>query len=62
MVAHARANDGIATFIAPTTQAKGSAKTMVTVVATQDLQPGDVLWRFGPETAQDEPLRGKFND
>ena len=39
-------------------QVKGSAKIMVTVVATQDLEAGDVLRRFGAETAQDEPRRG----
>ena len=31
---------------------------MVTVVATQELQPGDVLLRFKEETAQEEPRRG----
>ena len=41
-----------------TAQVKGSAKIMVTVVATQDLKPGDVLRRFKEETAQDEPRRG----
>ena len=34
---------------------------MVTVVATQELKAGDVLRRFGPETAPDEPRRGNSN-
>ena len=37
---------------------RGAAKLMFTVVATQELEAGDVLWRFGAETAQDDPLRG----
>ena len=41
-----------------TAQVKGAAKIMVTVVATQELEAGDVLRRFGAETAQDDPLRG----
>ena len=41
-----------------TAQVKGAAKLMVTVVATQDLEAGDVLWRFKAEAAQDEPHRG----
>ena len=41
-----------------TVQVKGAAKMMVTVVATQELAAGDVLRRFGAETAQDEPRRG----
>ena len=39
-------------------QVKGSANTIVTVVAKQELKPGDVLRRFKEETAQDEPRRG----
>ena len=35
---------------------------MVTVVATQELEAGDVLWRFGAETAPDEPRLGNNND
>ena len=35
---------------------------MVTVVATQDLEAGDVLRRFGAETAPDEPRRGNNNN
>ena len=35
---------------------------MVTVVATQELEAGDVLRRFGVETAQDESLRGNDNN
>ena len=35
---------------------------MVTVVATQELEAGDVLRRFGVETAQDDPLRGNNNN
>ena len=35
---------------------------MVTVVATQELQPGDVLMRFKEEAAQDEPRRGNNNN
>ena len=34
---------------------------MVTVVATQELEAGDVLWRFKAGAAQDEPHRGKNN-
>ena len=41
-----------------TAQVKGSAHVMVTVVATQELGPGDVLLRFKEEPAQDEPRRG----
>ena len=41
-----------------TAQVKGSAKIMVTVVATQKLEPGHVLRRFKEEAAQDEPRRG----
>ena len=39
-----------------TTQVKGSTNILVTVVATQELEPGDVLRRF--KAAEDEPLRG----
>ena len=46
----------------PTVQVKGAAKTMVTVVATQELEAGDILWRFGAETAQDDLLRGNNNN
>ena len=35
---------------------------MVTVVATQELEAGDVLRRFGAETEPDEPRRGKNNN
>ena len=35
---------------------------MVTVVATQELEAGDILWRFGAETAQDDLLRGNNNN
>ena len=42
----------------PTVQVKGAAKMMVTVVATQELEAGDVLRRFGVETAQDESHAG----
>ena len=45
-----------------TAQAKGSATVMVTLVATQELEAGDVLRRFGAETAQDEPRRGNNNN
>ena len=40
------------------TKVEGSTKVMVTVVATQELKPGDTLLRFKSETAQDEPRRG----
>ena len=46
----------------PPVQVKGSAKMMVTVVATQDLGAGDVLRRFRVETDPDEPRRGNNND
>ena len=42
-------------------QVKGAAKLMVTVVATQDLEAGDVLRRFGAGTAliiDVQPRRG----
>ena len=45
-----------------TAQVNGSATMMVTVVATQELKAGDVLRRFGAETAQDEPRRGNNNN
>ena len=35
---------------------------MVTVVAIQELEAGDVLRRFGAETAPDEPRRGSNNN
>ena len=43
-------------------QVKGAVKTMVTVVATQELEAGDVLRRFGAETAQDDPRLGSNNN
>ena len=46
----------------PTAQAKGSAKIIVSVVATQDIGAGDMLRRLGPETAQDEPRQGNSNN
>ena len=45
-----------------TTQVKGSAKIMVTVVTTQELEAGDVLRRFRAESAQDYPRRGNNNN
>ena len=45
-----------------TEQVKGAANMMVTVVATQELKAGDVLRRFGPETAQAETRRGNNNN
>ena len=45
-----------------TAQVKGSAKKMVTVVATRELKAGDVLRRFKGEAAQDEPRRGNNNN
>ena len=45
-----------------TAQVKGAAKIMVTVVATQELEAGDVLRRFKAEAAQDEPRRGNNNN
>ena len=39
-------------------QAEGSTSTLVTVVAAQDLQPGDVLRRYEAETAQYDPREG----
>ena len=32
------------------------------MVATQELEPGDVLWRFKAEAAQDDPRRGNNNN
>ena len=43
-------------------QVKGAAKKMVTVVATRELGPGDMLRRFKAETDQDEPRRGNDNN
>ena len=45
-----------------TVQVKGAAKMMVTVVATQELEAGDVLRRFKAEAAKDEPHGGSFNN
>ena len=45
-----------------TAQVKGAAKLMVTVVATQDLEAGDVLRRFKSEAAHDEPHGGNNNN
>ena len=39
-------------------QARGTAKIMVTVVATQDLQAGSELLRFEAEAAHDKPRPG----
>ena len=44
-----------------TAKVKGAAKTMVTVVATQELKSGNLLRRFKAEAAQDEPRRGDNN-
>ena len=52
----------IATFTETTAQVKGSAKIMVTVMATQELEAGDVLRRFGAEATQDEPHGGNNNN
>ena len=35
---------------------------MVAVVATQELEPGDVLRRFKEEAARDEPRHGNSNN
>ena len=43
-----------------TAQVKGSTNKIVTVVATQALEPGDVLRRF--KAAQDAPRRGNNNN
>ena len=45
-----------------TAQVEGSAKILVTVVATQELKAGDVLRRFKAEVAPDETRRGNNND
>ena len=45
-----------------TAQVKGSAKVMVTVMAIQELEAGDVLRQFGAEAAPDEPRRGNNNN
>ena len=58
----ARANDGCIATLTLTAQVKGAAKTMVTVVATQELEAGDVLRRFEAEAAQDERRRGNNNN
>ena len=46
----------------PTVQVKGAAKMMVTVVATQELEAGDVLRRFKAEATHDEPPGGNNNN
>ena len=43
-------------------QVKGAAEIMVTVLATQELKSGDMLWRFKAEAAQDEPRGGNNNN
>ena len=58
----ARANDGCIATLTLTAQVKGAAKTMVTVVATQELEAGDVLRRFGAGAAQHDPRRGNNNN
>ena len=40
-------------------QVKGVAKVIVTVVATQELEAGDMLLRFEAEAARDEPDGGE---
>ena len=45
-----------------TVQAKGAAKKMVTVVATEELEAGDELRRFKAEDAQDAPHDGNNNN
>ena len=45
-----------------TAQVKGAAKIMVTVVAIQELEAGDVLRRFKAETAQDDARGGNSNN
>ena len=40
-------------------QFAGAAKMMVTVVAIEELEAGDVLRRFGAEAARDTPRSGK---
>ena len=45
-----------------TEQVNGAAKIMVTVVAIQELEAGDVLRRFKAEAAQDEPGPGNNNN
>ena len=62
---HTRANDACVEQYSQRinyTQVKGAAKIMVTVVATQELEPGDVLLRFEAEGTQDEPHRGNNNN
>ena len=43
-------------------QVKGSAKIMVTVVTTQELEAGDLFLRFKAEAAQDESHAGNNNN
>ena len=43
-------------------QVMGAAKIMVTVVATQEIGAGDLLWRFKAEAAQDDPHGGNNNN
>ena len=45
-----------------TAQVEGSAKILVTVVATQELKAGNLLRRFKAKAAPDEPRRGNDND
>ena len=41
-----------------TAQVNGSTKILITVVASQELEVGDMLRRFKAEISQDEPRRG----
>ena len=61
-----RANDACVEQYSQTNncaQVKGAAKLMVTVVATQELQAGEILLRrFKAEVARDKPRRGNSNN
>ena len=54
----ARTDDARVVQYPTTAQVKGSTNIIVAVVATQDLEPGDVLWRFKEEAAPNESRRG----
>ena len=48
----------IVQYLACMAQVDGSTNILVIVVASQELEAGDVLRRFKAEVSQDEPHRG----
>ena len=59
-MASARATDVcVVQYLTCTAQVDGSTKILVTVVATQELEAGDVLRRFKAEVPQNKRRRGR---